>query len=81
MPRAAVKRVLVKVRGGALKDNAANLLRNLVVVSLTKEDYDLETLSGITGVKALQLAPFLTKYMDQGFIEPKKDGTYTVTKK
>ena len=70
-----------KVQADILKQNNELLVKNLVLVSLHYQTYDLKELAGVVGVKELQLAPFLTRFMDEGIIEQNKKGHYCLVKK
>jgi len=59
-----------------LEQNAEALLKNLVLVSLHKSPADLKSLSGMVGVKELQLAPFLSRFLEQGIIAQDTSGRY-----
>ena len=70
-----------KVQADILKQNNELLVKNLVLLSLHYQTYDLKELAGVVGVKELQLAPFLTRFMDEGIIEQNKKGHYCLVKK
>lgn len=70
-----------KVQATILKQNNEALLKNLVLVALHYNTYPLKELAGVVGVKELQLAPYLTRYMDEGLIEQNKKGQYCLVKK
>lgn len=70
-----------RVQADILKQNNEVLLKNLVLVALHYKSHDLKDLAGVVGVKELQLAPFLTRFMDQGLIEQNKEGRYCLVKK
>lgn len=69
-----------KVQATILKQNNDALLKNLVLVALHYNTYALKELAGVVGVKELQLAPYLTRYMDEGLIEQNKKGQYCLVK-
>lgn len=70
-----------RVQADILKQNNEALLKNLVLVALHYNTYPLKELAGVVGVKELQLAPYLTRYIDEGLIEQDKKGQYCLVKK
>ncbi len=70
-----------KVQATILKQNNEALLKNLVLVALHYNSYPLKELAGVVGLKELQLAPYLTRYMDEGLIEQDRGGQYCLVKK
>ncbi len=71
----------LKVQANVLQNNNNGLLKNLVLVALHYDSRNLEDLAGVCGLQGLQLAPHLTRYMDQGIIGQDKDGKYHIIKK
>lgn len=70
-----------RVQADILKQNNEALLKNLVLVALHYNTYPLKELAGVVGVKELQLAPYLTRYIDEGLIEQNKKSQYCLVKK
>ena len=56
-----------------LKNNATNLMKNIMKLSLMEKDKDITEISKNVGISEEQLEPFLTELIKQGSIEKKGD--------
>lgn len=61
-----------------LKRNMNNIVKNLILVSLTKAALDKEKLSKVTGIKEAELEIFLKELAEEGVIK-ETEGKYTLS--
>ena len=56
-----------------LKNNATNLMKNIMKLSLMEKEKDIDEIAKNVGITTEQLEPFLTEFIKQGFVEKKGD--------